>query len=111
MVEAGSDFFVMPSRYEPCGLNQMYSMRYGTIPIVSSVGGLKDTVTDVEKKGGYGFCIENITVENITEAIGRASEFYLKKDQFKKTRQTIMRIDHSWNASAKKYIDIYKSLK
>jgi len=108
---AGADFLLMPSRVEPCGLNQMYSMRYGTIPIVSTVGGLKDTVKDVKKKNGYGFCIEEITVKNIAHAIGRAADFYLKKDQFKKTRQTIMRIDYSWNASAKKYIDIYKSLK
>ncbi|MFK7757109.1 MAG: glycogen synthase [Flavobacteriales bacterium] len=108
---AGADFLLMPSRVEPCGLNQMYSMRYGTIPIVSCVGGLKDTIVDVKKKGGYGFCIEEITVENISEAIHRASLFFKKKEKFKKTRHTLMRIDHSWNASAKKYIDLYNTLK
>jgi len=107
---AGADFLLMPSRVEPCGLNQMYSMRYGTIPIVSSVGGLKDTVIDLGKKNGYGFCIDQINIETITDAIHRASLFYLDKAKFKKTRQTIMRIDHSWDASAKKYINLYTSL-
>jgi starch synthase len=107
---AGADFLLMPSRVEPCGLNQMYSLRYGTVPVVSSVGGLKDTVIDIEK-GGFGICHKEITSEEMAKAIQRAADFYKNSKKFETTRKEIMRIDHSWDASAEQYLNLYKSLK
>ncbi|MDH7912708.1 glycogen/starch synthase [Winogradskyella sp. SYSU M77433] len=108
---AGADFLLMPSRVEPCGLNQMYALRYGTVPIVRSTGGLKDTVTDI-KEGGFGFCHNHVSVEDVVEAINRAKDYYNEKpSDFRKNRKTIMNIDHSWEASAKTYIELYKTIK
>jgi starch synthase len=101
----------MPSRVEPCGLNQMYALRYGQIPIVRSIGGLKDTVIDVSEIGGFGICHENVEVNEILNAIDRAKALYKNQSAFKKIRKRIMSIDHSWDASAKEYINLYKSLK
>lgn len=106
---AGADFLLMPSRVEPCGLNQMYSLHYGTIPVVSSVGGLKDTVVDISK-GGFGFSHDQITVKDIHKALKRAALFYEDTASFKKTRVHIMKLDHSWDASAAQYINLYESL-
>ena len=106
---AGADFLLMPSRVEPCGLNQMYSLRYGTVPIVSKVGGLRDTVIDIGD-GGFGICHDQITVEDIYRAIERAAAFYKETAALKRTRKKIMKIDHSWDASAQQYINLYKSL-
>ncbi len=108
---AGGDFLLMPSRVEPCGLNQMYAMAYATIPIVNSVGGLKDTVVDIDEKGGFGICIDEVSVEEIAHAIERAHSYYLKTKEFRKTRTSLMKIDHSWDASAKDYIQLYHSIK
>ncbi|MFB9052043.1 glycogen synthase [Formosa undariae] len=108
IIYAGADFLLMPSRVEPCGLNQMYSLKYGTIPVVNSVGGLKDTVEDIFD-GGFGICHNNVTVSEVCEAIERANAFYYT-DKFKLTRSDIMSIDHSWHASAKSYINVYNSL-
>jgi len=108
---AGADFLLMPSRVEPCGLNQMYALRYGTIPIVRSIGGLKDTVIDISEEGGFGICHENVTVSEIVHAIARGLDLYNNQTQFKKIRKQIMSIDNSWDASAKEYIKLYKSLK
>lgn len=110
IIYAGADFLLMPSRVEPCGLNQMYSLRYGTIPIVRSIGGLKDTVTDISEKGGFGICHKNTEVSEINEAIDRAVELYKNKTIFNKIRKQIMEIDHSWNASAQEYITLYESI-
>ena len=106
---AGGDFLLMPSRVEPCGLNQMYSLRYATIPIVNKIGGLKDTVEDVSE-GGFGFLHTENTVKGIFNSIKRATEFYKDSSQFKETRKRIMQIDHSWDESAQQYINLYKSL-
>ena len=111
IIYAGADFLLMPSRVEPCGLNQMYSLRYGTIPIVRSTGGLKDTVVDIEEKNGFGICHKEVTVLEIKHAIQRAIMLYKDQEKFKKIRQYIMKIDHSWDASAKKYITLYNSIK
>ena len=107
---AGADYLLMPSRVEPCGLNQMYALRYGTIPIVNNIGGLKDTVIDISEKG-FGFVHHGVSVEQVTYAIERAAIFYQNQPQFKKIRTLIMQIDHSWDASAKAYINLYKTLK
>lgn len=106
---AGSDFLLMPSRVEPCGLNQMYALRYGTIPIVSSVGGLKDTVIDI-KEGGFGIRHDHVNVGAVVDAIHRGSQLYDDEKEFKRIRKSIMKIDHSWNGSAQEYIQLYKSL-
>lgn len=110
IIYAGADFLVMPSRVEPCGLNQMYSLRYGTIPIVRSIGGLKDTIVDISEKDGFGICHDNTEIDEAVEAIERASELYKTQPKFKKIRKQIMQIDHSWDSAANKYIDLYNKL-
>ncbi|MFP4846321.1 glycogen synthase [Winogradskyella sp. PE311] len=110
IIYAGADFLLMPSRVEPCGLNQMYSLRYGTIPIVRNIGGLKDTIVDIEDEG-FGFVHQNTSVKDICLSIERATAFYSNKKELKKTKKRIMKIDHSWDNSAKKYMQLYKSIK
>ena len=107
---AGADFLLMPSRVEPCGLNQMYAMRYGTIPIVRNTGGLRDTVIDYGEPGGYGILFNDATVWDITYSVHRAMELYSKPTRMNKIRTTIMQIDNSWENSAGRYIDLYASL-
>jgi len=107
---AGADFLLMPSRVEPCGLNQMYAMRYGTVPIVRRTGGLKDTVIDYGDPGGYGVCFTRASVGDITHAIYRAIELYSDKEKMKSTRMQIMELDNSWDRSAQQYIDVYESI-
>ncbi len=110
IIYAGADFLLMPSRVEPCGLNQMYALRYGTIPIVRSIGGLKDTVIDVSEENGFGICHDNVEVSEITTAIHRGIELYTNQPKYKKLSKQIMSIDNSWDASAKQYINLYKSI-
>jgi starch synthase len=110
IVYAGADFILMPSRVEPCGLNQMYALRYGSIPIVRSIGGLKDTVIDISEKGGFGICHNEVTVSEITEAIERGVKLFENQIKYNKIRKIIMGINHSWDASALAYINLYKSL-
>ena len=110
---AGSDFLLMPSRVEPCGLNQMYAMRYGTIPVVRSVGGLRDTVPDIGELNGIGRGIrfDQFTVQDAYLGIYRATELYYKgKEQFEAIRKRIMEVDFSWEKAAKQYLNLYKEL-
>ena len=109
IIYAGADFLLMPSRVEPCGLNQMYALRYGTIPIVRNIGGLKDTIIDIENDG-FGFIQEDVEVNQILHAISRATSFYSNKTKFNKTSKEIMEIDHSWYVSANEYNKLYQSL-
>jgi starch synthase len=107
---ASADFLIMPSRVEPCGLNQMYSLRYGTIPIVRRVGGLKDTVIDIGKQDGSGFGItfEQPNKTDISESIHRAVSWYQNDyKSLENTRKKIMKIDHSWESNAKEYLKLY----
>ena len=106
---AGADFLLMPSRVEPCGLNQMYALRYGTIPVVRRTGGLKDTVKDYGEEGGFGICFNEATVGEICYAVYRAVQLYEHKEKFAAIREKIMKIDHSWEKSAEIYINLYKS--
>lgn len=109
---AGADFLLMPSRVEPCGLNQMYALRYGTVPIVRSTGGLKDTVRDFGDWQGYGIRFNNASAGDVTYSVGRAVDlYYNKKDLYTWMRSYMMHIDHSWDASAEEYIKLYESLK
>lgn len=104
---AGADFLLMPSRVEPCGLNQLYALRYGTIPIVNRTGGLKDSITDISEENGCGFSFDEATVGNITHAIYRAIIFYADTKVFHKMRKKIMQIDHSWTKRTQEYIQVY----
>ena len=110
IIYAGADFLLMPSRVEPCGLNQMYALRYGTIPVVRNIGGLKDTVIDISKENGFGICHNEVTIPEIIEVINRGVEFFKDQTSYKKIRKQIMKIDHSWDFSAKQYTNLYKSL-
>ena len=110
LIEAGSDMYLSPSKYEPCGLNQIYSLKYGTIPIVSSVGGLFDTVDDFEEDGseGTGIILEDLNSEAIIKAIKRAVDLYKNKELWQELQKRIMKEDFSWELSAKRYLDIYE---
>jgi len=107
---AGADFLLMPSRVEPCGLNQMYAMRYGTIPIVRNTGGLKDTVIDIGEPGGYGIKFNDAKVWDITYSIHRAVGLYEQTKKMQSIRTKIMQLDNSWETSTKHYTDLYLSL-
>lgn len=109
-IYAGSDFLMMPSRVEPCGLNQFYSMRYGTIPVVRGVGGLADTVIDISEQDGYGIVFKNFNLEEFVDAVQRGVDMFNKKELFEKDRQNVMKLDFSWKRSTKEYIEMYKSV-
>ena len=105
-IYAGSDFLLMPSRVEPCGLNQMYSFRYGTIPIVRRTGGLKDTVIDIGDEGN-GICHDQASIVDVCYSIQRAVKLFQDKNNFKKIRKKGMNIDHSWERVCQEYIEMY----
>lgn len=107
---AGADFILMPSRVEPCGLNQMYAMRYGTIPIVRNTGGLRDTVVDYGDSGGYGIRFNYPSVGDITQAIWRAVELYRHPARVAGIRSHIMGLDFSWESSVQQYLELYSSM-
>ncbi|MDR0550831.1 MAG: glycogen synthase [Spirochaetaceae bacterium] len=112
LIEAGSDFFLMPSRYEPCGLNQMYSLLYGTIPIVRRTGGLADTVENYNQETGTGtgFMFDDLTPSSIYNTVGWAVwAYYNQKEHIKAMRERGMGMDFSWTTSARQYIDMYES--
>jgi starch synthase len=106
-IYAAADFLLMPSRVEPCGLNQMYALRYGTIPVVRRIGGLKDTIIDIGD-GGFGICHDQPSVWDVNHAISRAYDLYQDEKHFKSLRKQVMGIDHSWEGAAQQYIDLYK---
>ncbi len=110
LIEAGSDMFLMPSRYEPCGLNQMYSMRYGTVPIVRATGGLADTVKnwDPVHRDGTGFSFDPYTSDALYDAVRRALELWREPDTWKGIMLRCMSQDFSWAASAEKYAEAYE---
>jgi starch synthase len=110
-IEAGSDFFIMPSRYEPCGLNQIYSLRYGTLPIVRNTGGLADTVEQYDERvgGGTGFKFTPLSPEAITYVIGWAvSTWYDRRSHIGRMRRKGMSQDFSWEESARTYRRAYQ---
>jgi starch synthase len=111
LVEAGADLFLMPSRYEPCGLNQMYSMRYGTVPIARAVGGLVDTVKPFNPLTGHGtgFVFSDYRPELLWDAIQRALAVYREKPKaWRRLQANGMRKDFSWERSAAEYAKVYK---
>lgn len=111
-IEAGADMFLMPSYYEPCGLNQMYSMRYATVPIVRGTGGLDDTVENFDPRGltGNGFKFHPYNAGALLEKIHEALYFYGKPEAWKRIQLNGMTMDNSWDAAAQKYISLYKEI-
>lgn len=109
-IYAGADFLLMPSRVEPCGLNQMYALRYGTIPIVRAVGGLKDTVTDMGDEGGNGIRFQQFRFEDLWNSIDRAERLFHNKKQLINLQKRAISLDFSWEKSASEYIQLYKKL-
>ncbi len=111
-IYAGSDFFLMPSLFEPCGLGQLISMRYGTLPIVRETGGLKNTVFpyNEETQEGNGFSFANYNAHDMLHTIRRALEIYKKKTLKNKLIKAAMSCDYSWESSAKKYKELYESI-
>jgi starch synthase len=114
-LEAGADIFLMPSRFEPCGLNQLYSQRYGTVPIVRKTGGLADTVVDalplaIGNKTATGFVFNEATSGTLMEAIKRALIVYSQPEGWKQLQTTGMQKDYSWHRSAKDYMALYERL-
>ena len=112
LIEAGSDFFLMPSRYEPCGLNQMYSMRYGTVPIVRATGGLADTVINYNPKTldqSTGFTFYDLTEDAIRNTLRWAIYAYNhEKENFAKIVHNGMTADFSWERTASEYEQMYE---
>jgi starch synthase len=108
-IEAGADIFLMPSRYEPCGLNQIYSLRYGTIPVVRATGGLDDTVEEVNPTTGEGtgFKFVDYRVEAMLEALARAIRAFHQPELWRRIQQNAMRQDFSWAAPAASYAELY----
>jgi starch synthase len=111
-IEAGADIFLMPSLYEPCGLNQMFSLKYGTIPIVRAVGGLKDTVIDydAEPDKSTGFVFDNYEPQALWEKIEKALSVYSENRSWNALMHRAMRMDFSWDRSAEAYGNVYEQL-
>ncbi|MGB3341986.1 MAG: glycogen synthase GlgA [bacterium] len=112
-IYASSDFFLMPSKYEPCGLGQLISLRYGTIPIVRQTGGLADTITDYDPTSveGNGFVFTEYSGEHLLAALSRSMMVYNNQEAFKELSQKCMTYDFSWGKSAKKYIHLYDKIR
>jgi 1,4-alpha-glucan branching enzyme len=109
LIEAGADIFLMPSLYEPCGLNQIYSLRYGTVPVVRRTGGLADTVTDDDASAGTGtgFTFDAYHPDALVDALERAVRAYRDRERWDCVVARGMRQDNSWGVSARKYLDLY----
>jgi starch synthase len=109
-IMAGTDIFVMPSRYEPCGLTQLYSLRYGTLPVVSEVGGLLDTIVGYPQQGCTGFTFSPVTAQRFLQAIQRALAVWEDRQEWHMMQQRAMRKDFSWHRSAQEYLQVYHNL-
>jgi starch synthase len=107
-IEAGSDMFLMPSKYEPCGLNQMYSMKYGTVPIVRKTGGLADSVADFdESEDSTGFAFEDYSATALFDAVRRARRAYSDGNGWAELVLRAMKRDFSWQQQSKAYVETY----
>ena len=104
----GSDMFLMPSRFEPCGLGQLIAMRYGSVPIVSNTGGLRDTVLPVSKEGGTGFLFQPGSAPAFLGAIQEALHYYTDPSFWSTLQRRAMTSDFSWDASAQAYLALYR---
>jgi starch synthase len=110
LVEAGADMFLMPSRFEPCGLNQMYSLRYGTVPIVHAVGGLEDTIQPYSNRARHanGFKFTEATPEALTRVVRQAVRVFRDREAWLALMREGMGEDHSWRKSALEYVKVYR---
>jgi starch synthase len=110
-IYAAADMFLMPSRFEPCGLGQLISFRYGTIPVVRAVGGLADTVrdADADRRAGTGFSFTGYATAPLADAIRRAVRAYRDEARWTALRERVMKLDHSWAASAMRYVKMYEA--
>jgi starch synthase len=113
LIYAGSDLFLMPSRFEPCGLGQLIALKYGTVPIVRKTGGLADTIENLSLDGkkGTGFVFENYLMEDLLAAVRRALETFHQPKIWKGLLQRGMQRDFSWDASAQAYLDLYRQIR
>jgi starch synthase len=109
-IQAGADVFLMPSRYEPCGLNQMYSLRYGTIPVVRATGGLDDTIEDVSEGEGNGFKFVEASPSALLSAVRRALELFGNRVAWRRLVENAMSHDFSWEYPARRYEAIYREI-
>lgn len=112
-IESGADIFLMPSRYEPCGLNQLYSLKYGTVPVVHATGGLADTITNLSESAlsagtANGFSFDSYTTAALAQALERACQTYVERPVWEQLIRTGMRQDWSWNHSAREYGRLYE---
>ena len=110
LVEAGADLFLMPSRFEPCGLNQMYSLRYGTLPVVRAVGGLDDTVRayTTRARRANGFKFDAATGEALLGAVRQAVRLCRERPAWEALMRRAMSDDHSWDQAAREYVKVYR---
>jgi starch synthase len=113
LIEGGADMFLMPSWYEPCGLNQMYSQRYGTVPIVRATGGLVDSVVDAGEspKTGTGFKFHDYNSDGLMWAVGRALDAFKDRPRWRGLQRNAMKRDFSWDVSAREYVKVYRGQK
>ena len=110
-IEGGADLFLMPSRFEPCGLNQIYSLKYGTVPLVRATGGLDDTIQDFsESPAGTGFKFSRYLPEELLTTARRALEVYQAPARWRELVRNCMGKDFSWHRSAQRYLELYQSL-
>ena len=112
LIEAGADIFLMPSRFEPCGLNQMYSLKYGTVPVVRRTGGLADTIIDFvqDPDKGNGFVFDNYESRDMLNSLQNAIKAFQDQKTWKKLQKRGMRANFSWNAAAENYVKVYQKL-
>jgi starch synthase len=110
LIEAGADLFLMPSRFEPCGLNQMYSLRYGTVPVVRAVGGLVDTVRNYNPRTdeGTGFSFDDYSAQALLNTLRWALGIYGDRAVWERIQRAGMQQDFSWDASARQYVKVYE---
>jgi starch synthase len=110
LIEGGADLFLMPSRFEPCGLNQMYSLRYGTVPLVRATGGLFDTVRNYDPRSGQGtgFTFDEYSPRALLGTLRWALDIYEDRDAWRRIQQAGMREDNSWDARARQYVQVYE---
>ncbi|HSL23340.1 MAG TPA: glycogen synthase GlgA [Vicinamibacterales bacterium] len=113
LVEGGADIFLMPSRFEPCGLNQMYSLRYGTVPVVRATGGLDDTVVNYNERSGRGtgFKFTEYTPQALVRTVKRALKLFGDRKKWRALQLAGMRQDFSWDVSAREYVKVYRSVR
>jgi starch synthase len=110
VIQAGTDIFLMPSRYEPCGLTQMYSLRYGTIPVATAVGGLRDTIVPYPLEDATGFMFAPATADRLVETVREAVRVWRDREAWREMQRRAMESDFSWERSARQYVALYRQL-